>query len=55
MPMDLPPNLANTAASATVRHAEKQNNTPRDHGKSEREAEAKRQRSGRQEPKTSGR
>lgn len=28
MPIDLPPNLANTAASAIVRQAEKQNNTP---------------------------
>lgn len=28
MPIDVPPNLANTAASAIVRQAEKQNNTP---------------------------
>jgi len=46
MPMStppVPPNL-NQPASAVVRAAEKQNNTPRDQGKQEREAEAKRQR-----------
>ncbi len=55
MGLDVPANLPNTAASAIVRNAEKKNSTPRDHGREEREAEARRQRSARQEPKTSGR
>jgi len=40
---------------AIVRSVEKTNNTPRDQGKREREAEAKRQRAPRANPGTSGR
>lgn len=49
------PNLPNYASSAIVREAEKQNkDLSKDHGKAERDAEAKRQRAARQNPSTSG-
>lgn len=47
------PNIAQVGSHAIVREVEKLNNTPRDAGKEEREAEAKRQRSQRQNPGTS--
>ena len=48
------PNLTQVGAQAIVRQVEKDNSTPQDAGKNEREAEAKRQQSQRQNPTTSG-
>lgn len=44
MPINIPPNLPDHAAQAIVRAVEKQHSEPRDAGKREREAQAKRER-----------
>lgn len=49
------PDLTNAGLSAIVRKAEKDNLTPKDAGKREREAEAKREQARRNDPSTSGR
>ena len=54
LPPNVPPNLVGQAASAIVRQAEKQNATPRDQGKKERDAEAQRQRDAPNRHGTSG-